>query len=90
MEYLDIREYFPIIIGIILAIVVRGDEFAQGGFVGRIFVICLKLRIYGDILYTKIFAFLHQFFLHRILKFRKRFFGKNWCKKSKNGQKKLV
>jgi len=40
-----------------------------------------------------LFAFLHQnvsffyttfcFFLEQILKFRKIFFGKNWCKKSK-------
>ena len=61
--------------------------YACGGFSVDI----IKVRYDGDIFYTKFFLFLHQkfffkptilLFLHQILKFRKRFFGKkNWCKK---------
>ena len=34
------------------------------------------------------FRFFYTMFLHQILKFRKLFFGKNWCKKTQNWSKK--
>jgi len=65
-----------------------------------------KRSIMGNFFYTKILAFftlkfLHfltpifftskiLLFLHQFLKVRKKFVGKNWCRKAKNGVPKLV